>query len=282
MRSLPTSRIRASLALSLALLAGCASTSPSSASPMPSLSGATPAGGLVEPAHPGAVVGIAQSRTDSRPSPSPPPVPVPPKPSGVSFHEKRKGDDAASTKITQTVKWAVPRTRPSKSGSLRRDRSASPSPRTRPRTPMGHVWSSTPRCRRRFASCSPPRRRRTALSVGRGQGRSTARRVWHTTLADRLTTPSCLLPTARQATRPLPLPSLEDGRNPVLTTSFAHPRRGRSTERRVRHSLATASGSDERGVDAGAEVARSVPRQTQGDGGLIVAAANPPEIGVGR
>ena len=75
---------------------------------MPSLSGATPAGGLVEPAHPGAVVGIAQSRTDPRPSPSPTSVPVPPKPSGVSFHEKRKGVDAPSTKITQTVKWAAP------------------------------------------------------------------------------------------------------------------------------------------------------------------------------
>ena len=42
-----------------------------------------------------------------RPSPSPTPVP-PPRPSGVSFHERRKGDDAELTKITQTVKWAAP------------------------------------------------------------------------------------------------------------------------------------------------------------------------------
>ena len=34
---------------------------------------------------------------------------MPPKPSGVTFDEKRKGDDAPSTKITQTVKWAAPR-----------------------------------------------------------------------------------------------------------------------------------------------------------------------------
>ena len=45
-----------------------------------------------------------------RPSPDPTPIPVPPKPSGVSFQEKRKGDEPPSTEITQTVKWAAPRT----------------------------------------------------------------------------------------------------------------------------------------------------------------------------
>jgi hypothetical protein len=49
-----------------------------------------------------------RSPTD-RPSAGSTPVPVPPKPSGVSFAEKRKGDDPPSTEITQTVEWAAPR-----------------------------------------------------------------------------------------------------------------------------------------------------------------------------
>ena len=40
-----------------------------------------------------------------RPSPNPTPIPVPPKPTGVSFDERRVGDDPPSTKITQTVRW---------------------------------------------------------------------------------------------------------------------------------------------------------------------------------
>lgn len=45
-----------------------------------------------------------------RPSPYPTPVPVPPKPTGVSFEERRVGDDqvAQSTEITQTVRWGAP------------------------------------------------------------------------------------------------------------------------------------------------------------------------------
>ena len=43
------------------------------------------------------------------PSPLPTPVPVPPKPTGVSFDEKRVGDDAPSAEITQTVSWGAPR-----------------------------------------------------------------------------------------------------------------------------------------------------------------------------
>jgi len=44
-----------------------------------------------------------------RPSSNPTPVSMPPKPSGVSFDEKRKGDDAQSAEITQTVRWIAPR-----------------------------------------------------------------------------------------------------------------------------------------------------------------------------
>jgi hypothetical protein len=43
-----------------------------------------------------------------RPSPNPTPVPVPPKPTGVSFDERRVGDDPSSTEITQTVRWGAP------------------------------------------------------------------------------------------------------------------------------------------------------------------------------
>jgi len=41
-------------------------------------------------------------------SPSPTPVTVPPKPTGVSFDEKRVGDDPTTTEITQTVRWGAP------------------------------------------------------------------------------------------------------------------------------------------------------------------------------
>ena len=34
---------------------------------------------------------------------------MPPKPTSVSFDEKRVGDDAPSTEITQTVSWGAPR-----------------------------------------------------------------------------------------------------------------------------------------------------------------------------
>jgi hypothetical protein len=44
------------------------------------------------------------------PSPKFTPPPVPPKPTGVSFEETRVGDEAPSTRITQTVRWAEPRT----------------------------------------------------------------------------------------------------------------------------------------------------------------------------
>lgn len=44
-----------------------------------------------------------------RSGPIPTPVPEPPKPTGVSFDEKRVGDDAPSTEITQTVSWGAPR-----------------------------------------------------------------------------------------------------------------------------------------------------------------------------
>ena len=43
-----------------------------------------------------------------RPSPDPTPVPFPPKPTGVSFDERRAGDDAPTTEITQTVRWEAP------------------------------------------------------------------------------------------------------------------------------------------------------------------------------
>jgi hypothetical protein len=45
----------------------------------------------------------------ARPSPNPTPVQVPPKPTGVSFDEKRVGDDPPSIEITQTVRWGAPR-----------------------------------------------------------------------------------------------------------------------------------------------------------------------------
>lgn len=44
----------------------------------------------------------------SRPSQNPAPVSVPPKPTGVSFDEKRVGDEAPSTEITQAVRWGAP------------------------------------------------------------------------------------------------------------------------------------------------------------------------------
>lgn len=44
----------------------------------------------------------------SQPSQDPTPVAVPPKPTGVSFDEKRVGDDAPSTEITQSVSWGAP------------------------------------------------------------------------------------------------------------------------------------------------------------------------------
>lgn len=51
--------------------------------------------------------------TDSPPSPIPSPDPTspaaPPKPTGVTFDEKRNGDDASTTEITQTVTWQEPR-----------------------------------------------------------------------------------------------------------------------------------------------------------------------------
>lgn len=38
------------------------------------------------------------------------PVPLPPKPTGVKFDEQRRlGNDASSTEVTQTVTWAAPR-----------------------------------------------------------------------------------------------------------------------------------------------------------------------------
>ena len=43
-----------------------------------------------------------------RPSPNPTPVRVPPKPTGVSFDERRVGDDPPTTEITQTVRWGAP------------------------------------------------------------------------------------------------------------------------------------------------------------------------------
>ena len=36
------------------------------------------------------------------------PIPVPPKPTGVLFEERRVGDDAPTTEITQTVRWGAP------------------------------------------------------------------------------------------------------------------------------------------------------------------------------
>jgi hypothetical protein len=43
-----------------------------------------------------------------RPTPDPTPVPIPPKPTGVSFGERRTGDDPPTTEITQTVTWGAP------------------------------------------------------------------------------------------------------------------------------------------------------------------------------
>jgi hypothetical protein len=70
-------------------------------------------------ANPATTAGMSLASTDSPrspnpaptpgPIPDPTPVPVPPKPSGVSFDERREGDDPPSTEITQTVRWAAPR-----------------------------------------------------------------------------------------------------------------------------------------------------------------------------
>ena len=43
-----------------------------------------------------------------RPSPAPTPVPIPPKPTGVSFDERRVGDDPPTIQITHTVRWEAP------------------------------------------------------------------------------------------------------------------------------------------------------------------------------
>lgn len=102
---------RAALAVVLAGVIG-ACTASTALSPAPV---ATPS---AISASPTTTAGASLEATDSPrspnpastpgPSPDPTAVPVPPRPSGVSFDERRKGDDPSSTEITQTVRWAAP------------------------------------------------------------------------------------------------------------------------------------------------------------------------------
>ena len=147
---------------------------------------------------------------------------VPPKPTGVKFDEQRRvGTDASSTKITQTIRWAAPRNAEVEI-KVYGVTECSRCPKTPPQTRPGRVWSLAPRYRRRFARYSPPRPRRRALSVGRGPGSSNAANlIRRTTPRGLSTTPSCWLPTTRQATRSLPSQRPAGGRSPVLTRSSA-------------------------------------------------------------
>jgi hypothetical protein len=100
-----------SLILSLGLV-GCGGITPSTiptpqatiatASPAPTL-GPIPAATATSP------TATLKPKATSKPA-SQTPRPVPPKPRGVKFDEQRRvGNDASSTKITQTVTWRTPR-----------------------------------------------------------------------------------------------------------------------------------------------------------------------------
>jgi hypothetical protein len=102
-----------SLVLCLGLM-GCGSSnlsaSPSdqtavaTASPAPTL-GATPAATSTSPTE------TLKPTATSNPT-SQTPIPVPSKPTGVKFDEHRRvGNDASSTKITQTITWKEPRSK---------------------------------------------------------------------------------------------------------------------------------------------------------------------------
>lgn len=96
------------------VIAGCGASGAPSAAPVP-----TPADAVTVTASPTTEASTSLAATDSprspipaptpRPSPNPTSVAVPPKPSGVSFDERRMGDEPPSTEITQTVSWEGPR-----------------------------------------------------------------------------------------------------------------------------------------------------------------------------
>jgi hypothetical protein len=105
-------RGRAALAVILAsVIAACGASVPPSPAQVPTVTDPI----TTASASPTSTASPSQAATGSPRSPDPAPtpqpgstptaVPVPPKPTGVSFDEKRVGDDASTTEITQTVTW---------------------------------------------------------------------------------------------------------------------------------------------------------------------------------
>ena len=97
------------------LIAACGASSAPSTAPVPAATDA-----VTVTASPTTTASATLEATDSPSSPIPPPTlgpsasplsesdAVPPKPSGVSFDERRMGDDPSTTEITQSVSWEEP------------------------------------------------------------------------------------------------------------------------------------------------------------------------------
>lgn len=89
------------------VIAACSASLAPSAAPVP-----TGADAVAITASPATTATMSLEATGSPRSPIPgdsTSVAVPPKPSGVSFGERRKGEDPPSTQITQSVSWEGPR-----------------------------------------------------------------------------------------------------------------------------------------------------------------------------
>jgi len=109
-------------ALVAAILAGMIAACGASSAPSPPSNEIPTGAAAPATARPTTTPGTSAVATDSslspsaaptnRPSPQPTPVALPPKPTGVSFAEQRRlGNDASSTEITQTVRWRTPKSR---------------------------------------------------------------------------------------------------------------------------------------------------------------------------
>ena len=107
-------RGRPTLALLVAFVIGACAACGVSATPTPR-SVPTPTASTASPELTAAANPEATNSPQSpspaptpRPSSDPTPVEIPPKPTGVSFEERRVGDDPPTTEITQTVRWGAP------------------------------------------------------------------------------------------------------------------------------------------------------------------------------
>jgi hypothetical protein len=103
-------RGRTALAVVVAcVVAACGASPAPSAAPVPT-SGDAVTGTPIPTASASPSLAATNPPPSAIPSPDPSSAAAPPKPSGVTFDEKRKGDeDPSTTEITQTVRWDGPR-----------------------------------------------------------------------------------------------------------------------------------------------------------------------------